>query len=180
MCPITTLLLIAHPSQRTVLTIPAPTLERITQPLFATLISEKCPSDSDIWLYPILIELLSESFSFFSSVTLRVPPLDPIVFASVRGSHGLSGIRARWTELTCPKGKNPARRGRQLEVGAQRAPRLLVFNIFSLAEWATVDKFIWVEVHWESQRSLIERPLKSVESTEPEFNIDNSTLTPKH
>ena len=44
---------------------------------------------------------------------------DKYVVWSVRGSHGLSGRRARRTKLRCTK-------GRQLEVGAQGAPTLLV------------------------------------------------------
>ena len=44
---------------------------------------------------------------------------DKYVVWSVRGSHGLSGRRAQRTKLRCTK-------GRQLEVGAQGAYRLLV------------------------------------------------------
>ena len=44
--------------------------------------------------------------------------------ASVRGSHGLSARRVRRTKLKA------GQKGRQLEVGAQRAPRLLVTYIF--------------------------------------------------
>ena len=41
------------------------------------------------------------------------------------GSHGLSAIRARRTKSRGPKGL-------QLEVGARRAPRLLVSNMFQI------------------------------------------------
>ena len=56
--------------------------------------------------------------------------------ASVRGSHALNARRARRTKLRCPKdkvkvpeGQKAGPKGRQLEVGAQRAPRLLVLYI---------------------------------------------------
>ena len=49
---------------------------------------------------------------------------DKYVVWSVRVSHGLSGRRARRTKLRCTK-------GRQLEVWAQQAPRLLLINISS-------------------------------------------------
>ena len=86
-------------------------------------------------------------FSFFSSVTLRVPPLYlgnrewyhrsagvkttgkiPII-ALLRGSHGLSARRAWRTLSSKPEGPKAGQKGRTLEVGARRAPRLLVFNI---------------------------------------------------
>ena len=44
------------------------------------------------------------------------------LFQFLRVSHGLSAGRARRTKSTGPKGL-------QLEVGARRAPRLLVFDI---------------------------------------------------
>ena len=50
--------------------------------------------------------------------------------ASVRGSHGLSARRARRTKSRMPEGQKAGPKGRQLEVGAQRAPRLLVCYIF--------------------------------------------------
>ena len=48
----------------------------------------------------------------------------------MRGSHGLSARRARRTKSSRPEGQKAGLKGRQLEVGAQRAPRLLVFYIF--------------------------------------------------
>ena len=44
----------------------------------------------------------------------------------MRGSHGLSARRARRTKSRMPEGQKAGPKGRQLEVGAQRAPRLLV------------------------------------------------------
>ena len=65
-------------------------------------------------IHPNLIVRLSESyyyyFYYYCSVTLRGPP---------PGSHGLSARRARRTKSRGPKGL-------QLEVGARKAPRLLV------------------------------------------------------
>ena len=47
----------------------------------------------------------------------------------MRGSHGLSARRARRTKSRMPEGQKAGPKGRQLEVGAQRAPRLLVPDI---------------------------------------------------
>merc|ERR1711888_152912 len=42
---------------------------------------------------------------------------------------GLSGRRVRRTKSSRPEGPKAGPKGRYLEVGARRAPRLLVFNI---------------------------------------------------
>ena len=46
----------------------------------------------------------------------------------LRGSHGLSARRARRTKSSRPGGPKADPKGRNLEVGARRAPRLLVSN----------------------------------------------------
>ena len=43
-----------------------------------------------------------------------------------RGSHGLSARRARRTKSSRPEGPKAGPKGGNLEVGARRAPRLLV------------------------------------------------------
>ena len=48
--------------------------------------------------------------------------------ATVRGSHGLSARRARRTKSRRPEGPKGGPKGHRLEVGARRAPKLLVFN----------------------------------------------------
>ena len=50
--------------------------------------------------------------------------------APLRGSHGLSGRRARRTKSSRPEGPKAGPKGRKLEVGARRAPRLLVHKYF--------------------------------------------------
>ena len=47
-------------------------------------------------------------------------------WSTLRGSHGLSARRAWRTKLRMPEGQKAGPKGCQLEVGAQRAPRLLV------------------------------------------------------
>ena len=47
------------------------------------------------------------------------------IIAPLRGSHGLSARRARRTKSSRPEGPKAGPKGRNLEVGAQRAPRLL-------------------------------------------------------
>merc|ERR1719510_643352 len=46
-----------------------------------------------------------------------------------RGSHGLSARRARRTKSSRPEGPKAGPKGRKLEVGARRAPRLLFLYI---------------------------------------------------
>ena len=48
----------------------------------------------------------------------------------MRGSHGLSARMARRTKSSRPEGPKAGPKGRRLEVGARRAPRLLVYNIY--------------------------------------------------
>ena len=48
--------------------------------------------------------------------------------ATVRGSHGLSARRARRTKSRRPEGPKGGPKGHRLEVGARRAPKLLVYN----------------------------------------------------
>ena len=55
---------------------------------------------------------------------MKMPRTNMWSDASVRGSHGLSGRRA--DKVKMPEGQKAGPKGRQLEVGAQRAPRLLV------------------------------------------------------
>ena len=47
-----------------------------------------------------------------------------------RGSQGLSARRARRTKSSRPEGPYAGPKGRQLEVGVRRAPRLLVVFIY--------------------------------------------------
>ena len=47
-----------------------------------------------------------------------------------RGSHGLSARRAWRTKSSRPKGPKAGPKGRQLEVGPRRGPRLLVYSYF--------------------------------------------------
>ena len=58
----------------------------------------------------------------------------------MRGSHGLSARRARRTKSSRPEGPKAGPKGRQLEVGAQRAPRLLVYSIFYV--WGAPSTFL--------------------------------------
>ena len=48
----------------------------------------------------------------------------------LRGSHGLSARRARRTKSSRPEGPKAGPKGRKLEVGPRRGPRLLVLYIF--------------------------------------------------
>ena len=48
---------------------------------------------------------------------------------TMRGSHGLSAQRVRRTKSSRPDGPKASPKGRRLEVGARRAPRLLVYYI---------------------------------------------------
>ena len=52
------------------------------------------------------------------------------IIAPLRGSHGLSARRARRTKSARPEGPKAGPKGRKLEVGARRAPRLLVYYNF--------------------------------------------------
>ena len=52
--------------------------------------------------------------------------------ATVRGSHGLSARRARRTKSRRPEGPKGGPKGHRLEVGARRAPKLLVPDICHL------------------------------------------------
>ena len=54
--------------------------------------------------------------------------------AKSRGSHGLSAWRARRMKSSRPEGPKAGPKGRKLEVGARRAPRLLVRNV-SFLQW---------------------------------------------
>ena len=51
-----------------------------------------------------------------------------IALIVMRGSHGLSGRRAWRTLSSRPEGPKAGPKGRNLEVGARRAPRFLVIN----------------------------------------------------
>ena len=51
------------------------------------------------------------------------------IIALLRGSHGLSPRRAWRTLSSRPEGPKAGPRGRNLEVGARRAPRLLLLHI---------------------------------------------------
>ena len=62
-----------------------------------------------------LLDLSKKCFEFVGKICQRHYPMT----ASLHGSHGLSARRARRTKSRGPKGL-------QLEVGARRAPRLLV------------------------------------------------------
>ena len=79
-----------------------------------------------------LVSLLNEkqrsTFANFLHLFYQCPLLT--YSALVRGSHGLSARRARRTRSMMPEGQKAGPKGRQLEVGAQRAPRLLVCYIF--------------------------------------------------
>ena len=75
--------------------------------------------DEIIWICrQNLLGLSTKFFEFVGKICQRHYPMT----ASLHGSHGLSAWRARRTKSRGPKGL-------QLEVGAQRAPRLLVLNI---------------------------------------------------
>ena len=54
------------------------------------------------------------------------------IIALLRGSHGLSARRARRTKSSRPEGPKAGPKGRQLEVGARRAPRPLVASYVPL------------------------------------------------
>ena len=58
----------------------------------------------------------------------------PLSNAMLRGSHGLSARRARRTKSRRPKGPKGGPKGRRLEVGARRAPKLLVCNHYILED----------------------------------------------
>ena len=51
------------------------------------------------------------------------------IIALLRGSHGLSARRSWRTLSSRPEGPKAGQKGRNLEVGARRAPRLLVMYI---------------------------------------------------
>ena len=50
--------------------------------------------------------------------------------ASLRGSHGLSARRVQRIKSSRPEGPKAGPKGCQLEVGAQMAPRLLVYTYY--------------------------------------------------
>ena len=58
------------------------------------------------------------------------------IIALLRGSHGLSARRALRTLSSRPEGPKAGPKGRSLEVGARRAPRLLVIKYCDTAKRA--------------------------------------------
>ena len=62
------------------------------------------------------------------------------IIAPLRGSHGLSARRARRTKSSRPEGPKAGPKGRKLEVGARRAPRLLVLTILVLLKVVVIDE----------------------------------------
>ena len=66
--------------------------------------------------------------------------------AALHGSHGLSTQRAQRTKSSRPEGPKASPKGHQLEVEAQRAPKLLVYiYLYSLILLSLVAQFpqIW-------------------------------------
>ena len=64
---------------------------------------------------------------YFRILVLGVPMCDASVCdATVRGSHGLSAERVRRTKSKRPEEPKGGPKGHRLEVGARRAPKLLV------------------------------------------------------
>ena len=72
--------------------------------------------------------------------------------ATVRGSHGLSARRARRTKSRRPEGPKGGPKGHRLEVGARRAPKLLVSNKWTFSTKIEFSKSLefdasaWIEV----------------------------------
>ena len=67
---------------------------------------------------------------YFRILVLGGPMCDASVCdATVCGSNGLSARRVRRTKSRRPEGPKGGPKGHRLEVGARRAPKLLVFNI---------------------------------------------------
>ena len=58
----------------------------------------------------------------------------------LRGSHGLSARRARRTKSSRPEGPKAGPKGRKLEVGPQRGPRLLYIYIYSSCCWQQISQ----------------------------------------
>ena len=83
------------------------------------------PSDCDIWPadYPPIYLQKSFTTNTHTQSLTHYP-----IIALMRGSHGLSARRARRTLSSRPEGPKDGPKGRTLEVGARRAPRLLVIN----------------------------------------------------
>ena len=60
------------------------------------------------------------------------------IIALLRGSHGLSARRARRTKSSRPEGPKAGPKGRQLEVGARRAPRpQVIIIIMDIFQWGS-------------------------------------------
>ena len=62
------------------------------------------------------------------------------IIAPSRGSHGLCARRARRTKSSRPEGPKAGPKGHKLEVGARRAPRLLVRYIFKINKGSRQEK----------------------------------------
>ena len=88
-----------------------------------TCIMDTCITDTFI----MDTSIMDTSYMHHSCTDICIIDIEVLVLVTLRGSHGLSARRARRTNSRGPKGL-------QLEVGARRAPRLLVFKYFYMTD----------------------------------------------